>query len=214
MNRRGEQIRALVLSSGLAASACGGKTSLETDGAGTETPVIECSDAMACGGELVGTWRAVALCTDLAHVSAVSGCEILGTSQVSPLISGSRTYSADGTYSVTLRYGGSLTLLMPARCVDSPVAHYACRVMEAGIVTRGEKFVRSADCVTAGDNCSCDVELLPYEWRDSGRWSSTNGRVLESTGGEGEYCVEGGELRLTTASGALGSAETIVFVAD
>jgi hypothetical protein len=86
--------------------------------------------------------------------------------------------------------------------------------MEAGIAARGEQFVRSVDCVTAGDNCSCDIELLPYEGKDSGRWSSANGRVVESTGGESEYCVEGGELRMTSASGVLGANETIVFVED
>jgi hypothetical protein len=192
----------------LAFSACGARTQA---GEGDEL-AASCEVATPCGGNLVGHWEARELCAELFHVRVLSACEASSVSDVDPQITGFRNYAADGTYQIAITYGGSLRLGWPSECALDPVRVTSCQRFAEDLLARGQQILDSAECAPSGDECLCDLVLLPYEWRDTGRWTvSASGRLFEAQSGVTEYCVEGDELRLTT-TGGLGGLETTVFV--
>jgi hypothetical protein len=188
-------------------SACGGRT---LPGEGDEL-VAGCEVATPCGGDLVGHWEARELCAELSHVRVLSVCEASSVSAVAPQIAGFRNYAADGTYQIAITYGGSVRLGWPSECALEPGRVTSCQRFGEDLLARGQQILDSVECAPSGDECLCDLVLLPYEWRNTGRWTaSASGRLFEGQSGVTDYCVEGDELRLTT-TGGLGGVETTVF---
>ena len=198
-------VAALVLFA-LALSACGART---LPGEGDEL-VESCDVATPCGGDPVGRWEALELCADLSHVRALSECEPSSVSNVAPRIAGFRSYVPDGTYEIELTYSGSVSLGWPSACVQDAVRVTSCQRFGQELLARGKQFLRSAECAPKGEECLCDLVLLPFERRNTGRWMASSGRLIEAMGGVTDYCVEGDELRLTTTAGS-GSLETVVL---
>jgi hypothetical protein len=191
----------------LSIAACGGRT---PPGEGDEL-AASCEAATPCGGDLLGHWEAAELCADLSHLSVLSECETSSVSNLAPQIAGFRSYAPDGTYESAITYGGSVTLGWPSACVQDGVRVTSCQRFGGDLLVRGQQILRSAECAPKGEECVCDLVLLPFERRSRGRWTApAGGRLFEADGIVSDYCVEGDELRLTTR-GTLGGLETAVL---
>ena len=189
----------------LASGACGGRTDLGDPEGVASAP--GCDEPSRCGGDLFGRWRAVSTCTDLGFVAAVLPCDGIEVRAEEPLISGYKSYSRDGLYSSKLGYSGSVRFFVPETCTDLRVM--SCAVLEGLVRRRGELLLSEVSCVASRGGCTCDASLLPFEREASGAFSARGGRLIEESGDEGDYCVDGQALRLSHDSG-----DQLVFSRD
>ncbi len=154
----------------------------------------ECGKVAACGGNLVGTWNVVDACTSGAPTSAANpNCpsEMLHVS--SSTVSGTMTYNADMTYSISFTETASDTLTLPVSCLGT----YTCETFPMTF-----NSTTMATCTTAGAYCNCNV---PFSVKNTTQGTySVSGNTLTTTAsnggssnvGGGGYCVSGSTLHL------------------
>lgn len=182
----------------LASVACGSRTDLD-EGRALDAP--GCDEPSRCGGELFGRWQAVAACTDLGFIGALLPCDALELRAQSPSIRGFKSYSRDGRYSSSLSYSGSARIFVPDSCSDLGSGSVSCSSLEELLRRRGELLLSEIVCDPSDGGCTCDAALLPFESEDSGTFSAREGHLIEESGREADYCVDGDTLRLGQASG-------------
>jgi hypothetical protein len=190
----------------LANVACGSRTDLD-EGRAPNAP--RCEAPSPCGGELFGRWQAVAACTDLGFIGALLPCDALEVRAQSPSIRGFKRYSRDGRYSSSLSYSGSARIFVPDSCSDLGSGSVSCSSLEELLRRRGELLLSDIVCEVSDGGCICDADLLPFESEDSGTFSAREGHLIEESGREADYCVDGDTLRLSQGSG-----DQLVFSKD
>ncbi|HXU04525.1 MAG TPA: hypothetical protein VN903_26365 [Polyangia bacterium] len=199
---------------GLAVVGCGGKGSAAPDacsdgqacgdggppdGVGPAT----CGNVQPCGGDVIGNWTFVQECESPASFAAAaasfaamaeqSWCVGQSLVAIGPAASGSLLFSAEGTYSLALVFGGTLDINYPASCLagvscDDATAGFQSQIADG---TFPMPNVTSIAC-SGSSNCVCRA-VVNVPRSDTGTFS-VSGTILTLTAAGGgvtskSYCV-------------------------
>jgi hypothetical protein len=146
----------------------------------------QCAPIAPCGGSPVGTWRVTSFCEPAQTTSALGALCPGATALVSNVqITGSYTFSADGTYSVDANVSLSESLDLPASCYTQA----QCAAFQTTLA--GETGVTSAACqYDAATGCRCSATISQ-----------------QTTGPAGTYVVNGTSLTITPSSNGMSEVE-------
>jgi hypothetical protein len=179
-----------------------------------------CGKVAPCGGDIVGTWKIVASCTQAPSPSTTGTCPTGGTVQaLSVDASGTATFNADMTYSVNITELVSETVDVALSCLSANGVTESCADLSTAIASSAPDAGATSSCTTAGANCSCTLSESEPAIDETGTYtvSGTAFTTMQGTGsnsgmGGGSYCVQGNTLILSSV-GASGMAPTVDFVA-
>ncbi|HLK40525.1 MAG TPA: hypothetical protein VKU41_27420 [Polyangiaceae bacterium] len=202
-------IGAALAASLVALGACSGSSNSAAGSCGKVSP---------CGGNLVGTWKVVTTCSNASAPSGLmTGCPGESVSSSSTNASGTFTFNADMTYSVSLSETSSETLTIPTSCLTSQ-GGVSVSCSELGQVfgsgTSSDAGGLSVMCGTAGSNCSCTIDLSVQSANGSGTYSTSGSNLTITTangsgmGNVDGYCVSGNTLHLIAAANDGGTTGT------
>ena len=155
-----------------------------------------CAPFVACGGDLIGTWKIVSNCHDPPVEQA--GCESL---QYSAEVSqGTFDFSDAGVFREDYVSSFHLVTVVPAGCITSSCADFQAD-NQAHIASIGSGTV---SCSASDGGCRCETDEVTRQ--SSSAPYSVNGStvriVVDPTRGsfsESEYCVIGDQLTLHRA---------------
>jgi hypothetical protein len=200
--RGGGASRALLVAVVVGAFGCGGgvaPTGAADGGAGAGGAF--CETFSACGGDLVGTWKADRSCAPPASIGGASICagETYDLTKVSSEITW--TFRGDGTASVALATSGTATITSPTPCTQASGATVACadlRAMYERIAFVGAKTTGGA-CRESGGACSCPVTFEAVPVSGAGTYA-TSGTTLQlaiaGTSSTAQYCATTTTLKI------------------
>jgi hypothetical protein len=192
-------------------TSCGPVPTTGADGTGSGASAAAantCGSVAACGGNLVGTWTAAAMCTTAPYVTSDGACTKAETESTTN-ISLSAVFNTDGSYSMTFgAYSDQLGLTASAPCLTELGAN-SCDDYTGALTTAGYSNVSCADA--SGGGCTCQLAAANDPSDDSGTYSTQGNSIVLSgtTNGlnSGTYCVSGSTLHLLLQVAA-GSAAT------
>jgi hypothetical protein len=167
-----------------------------------------CSNAAACGGDIVGSWTISSSCVSESASMVDSQCPSATANSSGLHISGSVTYNADGTYSSSSTISGTATVNLPQSCLTYNGVTLTCAQLTQASQSSGVTL----NC-TGNSGCTC-VETLPSQSStETGTYTTTAAGVLTQTptGGTAEqddYCVKGSTLTLSPAAGSTMMGQT------
>src|SRR4051812_26807114 len=173
-----------------------------------------CGTVQPCGGDVVGRWMFTEACetsdglaalqAQLAAMAAQSWCPTETLRGVAPVASGSLTFDASGAYSISLAFGGSRDLNIPASCLAGVSCAAATTDFQSQIAagTSPHSNVSSVSC-SGSTECLCR-ETVSVPQSEAGTYS-ISGNILTFAATTGDqtvssFCVEGSSLHLVTAS--------------
>jgi hypothetical protein len=177
---------------GHAGTGAGGQAG-GTDGGGAS-----CVATSACGGNIVGTWRATQSCVtateDLSRVCPGATAEVEFT------IGGTITFNTDGSYS-SMPTGGNATFHehFPNGCM--PYGQ-TCAALGQTLVNADAGTSGSCSTDTAGV-CNCDATAPETVTNEVGTYAISNGTLTLTHDGmtrTAHYCVQGGMMYETADS--------------
>jgi hypothetical protein len=164
-----------------------------------------------CGGDIIGTWKLTEECVNLDPLqpSAQAVCGDASITSATFGVTGSITFAADGTYTLSDTQTGVLIWNFPASCVGALTCD-AFATMLVGTNTNGVSFT----CVgTSG--CVCTEAALSSK-SDNGTYGVAGSTVVVTSAVSGStssqpYCVQGSTLHLvntdpTMNTGPMGQA--------
>jgi hypothetical protein len=150
---------------------------------------------------------------ELAAMAGQSWCPTETLRGVAPMASGSATFDASGAYSISLSFGGSRDLNIPASCLSGVSCAVATTDFQSQIAagTYPHPNVSSVSCSGSSD-CVCR-ETVSVPQSEAGTYS-ISGNLLTfgaATGAQTvlSFCVEGNSLHLLTAS-AEATGQTVI----
>jgi hypothetical protein len=180
-------------------SAAFGLTMLSCGGGGGS-----CGKVQPCGGNVVGTYNIGTACFDNAALTMEAGVDCPGASvSVSGLnVSGSGSFNADMTYSVTETISASLSETLPASCLTMNGVTFTCAQLDLAIqqlLLDQPGTYQSAHC-SGSSSCTCSFVLAPQTTSETGTYT-TAGTTITTTDSLGSvssspYCVQGNELHM------------------
>jgi hypothetical protein len=163
-----------------------------------------CGKVSPCGGDVVGTYNVSAACFDTAALSMNLIADCPGASaNISGLsVSGSASFNADTTYSVTETISATVSETLPASCLMMNGVTITCAQLDQAIqmlLTQIPGTYQSAHC-SGGSSCTCTFTLVPQTTSETGTYT-TSGTTITTTDSTGstsssEYCVQGNELHM------------------
>ena len=164
-----------------------------------------CVVVSACGGDIVGTWTVVAVCSS--GSASEMGCTGLSSHLDSLTGKGTIAFNADMTYSASLDISESLTIVFPAACVP---ASTSCTDLAQSFSGSPQPVTVSGACSSSNHGCTCSLDLQ-YRPNDSAGTYVVSGSTLTTTPssagadisilGNG-FCVRGSTLHLISGGDA------------
>jgi hypothetical protein len=184
------------------ATGTGGTTGTGGSGGGTGGTggsSSACGTVEPCGGSLAGTWTITSECLNIAELtlSAQQGiCAQALVTSASASASGTATFNANLSYSVSETVTGVLTYQFPATCTGG-LTCAAYGEYQAATLPAGASFT-----CTGTTACACTQSILNTS-TDSGTYSTTGSNVVitsavTGTTNSGGYCIQGSTLHLVT----------------
>jgi hypothetical protein len=155
--------------------------------AGSAGSAADCSDFVACGGDIVGTWNITGECFTVVDDPSDPGCghqvPIAGTGE------GSIRFQSDGTYSLSTLFTVSTTLDVPSSCVHGQTcAAYAYSLTNRLGPTGG------AMCTPSSGGCSCQAKETARD--GAGAHYTLSGTSITLDGVPLSYCELGNALQI------------------
>jgi hypothetical protein len=163
-----------------------------------------CGKVQPCGGNLVGNYSVSAACTSdptggmdfgFNCPEATVGTPALG-------VSGSASFNADLTYTMTTTVSATAQVMFPPSCLASqtggivPTCDQINQLVPL-LIASMPGTIQSATCA-GGATCTCTVTLVPQTTSESGTYNTSGNTLttIDSTGQVfgGQYCVQGSEL--------------------
>jgi hypothetical protein len=190
-----------------AASSCGGGGGLGAT----------CESAMACGGDIVGTWMITSSCLSANGSMFDMTCPNATVSSSNLSVSGTVTYAADMTYTATTSGSGTVVVGLPASCLVSQGITVTCSQLNQAFAADPTLAPPGTSCVDApGGACDCSVQVTGTPSTETGTYTTTTAGGLTQTASgstpeQDDYCVKGDTLTLSPQGGSLtmmGIAET------
>lgn len=162
-----------------------------------------CSNAAACGGDIVGAWKITSSClsVDVSGMETGFDCEGAKVSTSGYKITGDVTYRADMTYSSSLTMSGNIVFTLPPACLTIEGLTLTCAQAQQLLQAQAGDGYSSATC-TGGSTCTCTLVGIPETTTAAGTYTTTAAGVLTETdqGGAPEssnYCVKGSTLTVS-----------------
>ena len=203
---------------GGAATTCGVGQRCD-GGSDVDVSSTACGSVQPCGGDVVGDWTFVDACESAANVAAFratfatmaaeSWCPSQTLVDRKPSASGSLLFDAQGTYALTLAFGGYLDINLPAQCL----AGVSCEDTTAGLqaqIDAGAYPMPNVSSISCSGTSSCLCRATVNSPRSDSGTYAVSGNVLTLTATSGivtdkDYCVRGGTLHiLDTSPGSAG----------
>ena len=161
-----------------------------------------------CGGDPTGTWKITAACTSDANVSSDfqdAQCPTATATLASLSTTGTASFNADKSYTVTETVSASLNVMLPSSCLTEGGVTVTCaqfaQAIQAADASSGAPSFSSVAC-SGSSGCTCALALVPVTMNDAGTWSTsgTNIALMSSTSGNSSppYCVQGDEIHVIT----------------
>jgi hypothetical protein len=182
------------------AGSSGGSTG--TGGAGG-TGSGSCGNVEPCGGSLVGTWNVTSECINSMVLAPETQaiCATATLTDVSITPSGSLTFGADMTYTLS----GSTTVVLkwnvPASCLAGETCDYFASMFQDQLPA-GATFT-----CTGSTSCICtEAALAPND--DHGTYGTTGSNVVVTSAVSSQttttgYCVQGSTLHIVTVDATM-----------
>jgi hypothetical protein len=148
-----------------------------------------CTTVSPCGGDVVGTWTATPSCVTL--TGADSACA--GTTGVTTLTvtSGTATYNADLTYTLTSTGSFSTHVHYPSPCYQG----LTCDQIGQGIM-QSQMLPTVACAVSSAGACDC-TGTAPRLSNETGTYTTSGGTMTLTHAGTtstNSYCVNGNRM--------------------
>lgn len=168
-----------------------------------------CGKVAACGGDIVADWTIADICLAASGTALFGDFCPSGTLDAAGLTAtGMASYRADMTYSATITMAGSMALVLPESCLTSGGVTLTCaqfdQAFQYQLAMNPDPSIQSASCAGSG-SCRCTLQLTPQTGGGSGTYSTSGTTLIENGAPAGDYCVQGNELHLLTASMDMGS---------
>jgi hypothetical protein len=152
----------------------------------------------SCGGDVVGTWQVTGLCAS-AEMALGDACPDAMAS-LDLTLTGTATFSADGTSASNFTSGGSLSYTLPAACLGGATS---CDALSKPADADTGATVCSGD---ASVSCTCVETQLDKTEMKTGTWTKS-GNTLSTTDDADasmstiDFCVNGSEGRFSQVEG-------------
>jgi hypothetical protein len=185
------------------AGLCGLSLLLAGCGGDDDDSKESCGAAAGCGGDLVGSWKITSSCVevDTSQMMGSMACPGLGISGSDIDMSGTVVYAADGTYQTNTTTSGSLTINVPASCLEQQGITLTCAQVQQALESNAS--TGSISC-SGSNGCSCVAQLTPQIQAASGTYTTSGSTVThQSSTGESDsntYCVKGNTATLSSDS--------------
>jgi hypothetical protein len=184
---------------------CGGSSI----GSGNEAGAGRCLSDTACGGNFVpGAYGTASTCVSYVVPTWSLSCPNGTTTVTGAEITGTYTFSSDGTYAESSTVVEHWSNFFPADCKTSNGASLTCAQYQQQIQNSPSSAVASVRCAGLPD-CTCEIISKPTSVTDTGTYtissdqlfmkSSVKGFVIATT-----FCISGNELAIQSDSIDLG----------
>jgi hypothetical protein len=170
-----------------------------------------CGKVAPCGGDITGNWTITDACVSNSALMAqltqlIPNCTTATATATGVHATGSASFNADMTYTVTETLSASGQAKIPPECVQVAGLTLSCDQVDQlvqGILATNPMGVQSAHCSGSG-TCTCDVTLAPTTTNEMGTYT-TSGTTLTTTTNTGtvntvSYCVQKNELHMTVVN--------------
>jgi hypothetical protein len=161
----------------------------------------------ACGGDIKGDWNVVAACVDQDALDsqAMQVCDTATLKILSPKVSGSISYKADGTFVQAPSVAeGSSEFVLPASCLKQGAVTITCQQIE-------DEFNKDATsphttCTSSNGGCKCTANRILMSM-STGTYTVSGHSVTLTDGKDTQvqdFCIVGSKLyMLPTADSPL-----------
>ncbi len=175
-----------------------------------------CGKITPCGGDIRGTWRIVGSCSPVAPpVGFKSLCPGQAEENLSVSISGTATFSSNGTYTIYLSRSVSGTVVVPVSCLESHGITVTCDEISMALGGASQEDAAADSltgaCTSTGSTCGCTLAMPGSGSYEMGKYSvsgSTLSTTSNGTANRADYCVKGNTLRVLSPMG-MGTATLI-----
>jgi hypothetical protein len=173
-----------------------------------------CGKVNPCGGDITGDWTITGACVSneaatMQIASILPGCTTAMVTSTSVKASGSASFDANMSYTLTRTLTSSGKATIPPSCLMVAGVMLSCAAADALIqqyIATNPMGVQSAHC-SGTDTCVCDVTLAPTTTTEMGTYATAGTAVTltTSTGtvGVADYCVQKGELHITVVNATM-----------
>jgi hypothetical protein len=166
-----------------------------------------CGKVMACGGDVVGSYTITAGCINNAALNmeiggGSSSCPGLSLNATGTSVTGTGSFNADMTYTVTEMIKLSAVETIPTSCFSTGGITPTCAQLDQELqaeIAAGSSSISSGHC-TGGSTCTCTFTLPAQTNTETGTYT-TSGTTITMTSSTGKvstdsYCVQGNELHV------------------
>jgi len=165
-----------------------------------------CGKVSPCGGNVVGNYNIGAACLDSAalnmDMNLIPSCPGATVSISGLNVSGSASFNADMSYTVTETVSASASEAIPASCLTTNGVTVTCAQLDQAIqtlITQNPGTYQSGHCSGSG-SCTCNFTTAPMAMTETGTYT-TSGTTITTTDSTGtssssQYCVQGNELHI------------------
>jgi non-reducing end alpha-L-arabinofuranosidase len=188
----------------------GPSTSLPTGAGSNPGAPMDCVNAEACGGNVVGTWNVTSSCLELSgdmdvFLTSLACSTVPATGYLQT--TGTFVANADGTYSDNTTTTGVVTFPLDSSCLAISGVDVDCSRIGAIFSAVGWK---TADCTGGAGACNCSLSteqegglgvVLPYT-EPNGQYT-TSGSTLTASNATYSYCSAEDTLTLMPQMAAL-----------
>jgi hypothetical protein len=155
----------------------------------------------ACGGSVVGTWKVTSVCAEIAG-QLIDVCPGV-TAQLDLTLTGTTTFTADGTSSNDLTSKATITYTLDAPCLNAITSGKPPATCDAlskpADATKGE-----GPTTCTGDpkvSCTCVEDDPESSDTSTGTYTVDGNNITMTDDADGttktaEFCVKGGEIRV------------------
>jgi hypothetical protein len=165
-----------------------------------------CPAFTACGGDAVGTWTVVAVCTSVPSTGTAL-CVARPTAAQDYRYDGTLSFSSDGSYSLSFTTRGDMRITYSADCLASRST--TCADLDATLRSGNAPEGISGSCTSSSTNdCIC-AETFDTTFDETGAYVASGGALtLTNSSSEVqqfEYCAQSSQLALrqTDATGTM-----------
>lgn len=164
-----------------------------------------CSNAPACGGDVVGTWTITSSCVSESATMVDSQCPSATANSSGLSIRGTITYNADGSYTSTATASGSITVNLPQSCLTYNGVTLTCAQVTKAAQANPTAGV-TLNCMGTS-SCTCVETISAQTSTETGTYTTTTAGVLTQTPSGGtaaqdDYCVKGTTMTLSPHAGS------------
>ena len=183
--------------------SCGG------GGNGNEAGAARCPSDTVCGGNFVpGTYEVASTCANYMVPTWSLSCPNGTITVTGAEVTGTYTFSSDGTYVASSTVVDHWSSFFPADCKTSSGANLTCAQYQQQIQNSPSSTAATVRCAGYPD-CTCAIVSKPAPVRDTGTYTISGGQLLMNSSVKGfvigtTFCISGNELALQSDSIDLG----------